>query len=118
VTQAELLAVINLVDKLSVLPEDTHVDIFVDNKGVVESLISPRPVKGFMLEGFSAPNALVCAKKVTLHWIPEHNGYTGNKAADRLAKEACAVRFPGRQPATAVPNDMIRRAIRLCTWLS
>jgi len=59
IPQAELLAIIRLAAKLSNLPKETKVEIFVDNKGILESLISAKPVSGLVLESFLVLNDLL-----------------------------------------------------------
>ena len=49
---------------------------------------------------------------VSLHWIPAHCGYPGNKYVDGLAKKGSEMTFVGPQPSITASLCLIRAAIK------
>lgn len=75
VFQAEQIGVLMAIEFLSTHPfPHNTVNIFVDNRSVLDSLTSGRPVSNLTVELRRALQQLSLHKEVTLHWIPSHTG--------------------------------------------
>jgi len=59
-----------------------------------------------------ALNDICTRHAVGLYWIAGHAGVRGNEIADELARDSCALKFVGPEPALGVSRQDIRRRIR------
>jgi len=88
VFQAEMMAIIGVAASLMDHLPDGAINIFVDCMSALKALMSAAPCVGLTRDCWHLLNRLSELREVTLHWIPDHNGYEGNEEADKLAKKA------------------------------
>ena len=51
---------------------------------------------------------LASLNDVTLTWVPGRRGISGNKEADKLARQASAMPLLGSEPALGTPKCSVR----------
>ena len=62
-----------------------------------------------------ALNDISTRHAVGLYWVPGRAGVRGNEIVDELARDGCALKFVGPEPALGVSRQDVRRRIR--RWL-
>ena len=88
------------------------INFYVDNQGVIQA-VSKVDTKDILIkETKQILNSLATDNKVTINWIPGHEGYRGNEIADRLAKRATRVPWIGCLPSLPVSTDYGRNICR------
>ncbi|XP_021945381.2 uncharacterized protein LOC110843674 [Folsomia candida] len=113
VFQAELIGVLSACNYMSENPSlHKEVNIFVDNRSVLDSLLSERLVSSLTVELHRALQQLSIHKDITLHWIPSHWGLWGNEDVDKLAKEAASITTCGPEPVIPVNSAIGKFAIK------
>ena len=65
-----------------------------------------------MLECKETLNKLGKNNKVTLNWIPGHEGHMGNEVADRLAKRGIHMYMEGPEPFVPIGNETSKGYIK------
>lgn len=112
VYQAEVVAIIRAAELLlEPSATDVPVSMFVDSSSALKSLTSSLPVTELVRECFEALNCIAQRRKIALHWIPAHCGYSGNEAADGLAKQAAEMLYVGPQPSLPLSQEAVNSAI-------
>jgi hypothetical protein len=67
---------------------------------------------GLVAECLDALSALANLNEVTLAWVPEHWGISGNEEADKLARQVSAMPLLGPEPALGIPKCSVRENIK------
>ena len=92
---------------------DKKIEIFVDSQAALKAIdkytISNKSVQ-ICKQNL---NRLANSNKVTLNWIPGHEGFMGNEVADRLAKRGADLP-PEQAIEVPVPQTHIKQLIK--TW--
>ena len=70
---------------------------------------------GLVAECLDALSALASLNEVTFAWMPGHRCISGNKEADKLARQASAMPLLGPEPALGIPKCSAREAIKKWT---
>ena len=63
-----------------------NIEFYTDSQAAIKSLQKRITRKELIKEWHEILNNLGKTNKVTINWIPEHEGYEGNEIADKLAK--------------------------------
>lgn len=116
VFQAEIAAILLAVGEINKLQgEIRSIAIFTDSQAALKALQSTQVKSKLVWECVNALNQLAEYKKVTLVWIPGHEGHKGNEKADELAKQATSEPFIGPQPSFGIAKATAKRSIG--TWM-
>ena len=93
----EILMALELVEDHDYLNSTGPVHIFVDNEASLQASHRPKQGAGqYILKRIvELHHDLIAKHKITLHWIPAHEGIPGNELADVMAKEATGWRKKG-----------------------
>jgi hypothetical protein len=112
VFQAEVYAISQVASCISQEVLDVSpINIYVDCQSALDSLTSEAPQGQLVRECAARLNALTGNRKLTLHWIPAHKGYSGNEYVDRLAKKAAGTPFLGPEPSIPISIETVNSAI-------
>jgi ribonuclease HI len=89
----------------------THIHILSDSQAAFKALM--RHQTGSQLVWECKQNLIYLAKrnKVTLVWVPGHQGIAGNEKAGALAREGSANTFTGPQPVFGITKTTTHRSI-------
>ncbi len=112
VFQAEVYAISQVASRLNQEAQDrSPINVYVDCQSALDSLTSEAPQGQLVRECAARLNALASNRKLTLHWIPAHKGYSGNEYVDRLAKKAAETPFIGPEPSIPISVETVNSAI-------
>ncbi|XP_035708334.1 uncharacterized protein LOC110850486 [Folsomia candida] len=113
VFQAEQIGVLSACEYMSEnLSQHKEVNIFVDNRSVLDSLLSERLLSSLTVELHRALQQLSIHTDITLHWIPSHRGLWGNEDVDEFAKEAASITTCDPEPIIPVNAAIGRFAVK------
>lgn len=87
--------------------------IMSDSQAALKALSNHTFESKLVLDCFNALNELGSRNKVTLMWVPGHEGIEGNEIADRLAKEGAESQFIGPEPFCGTNRSHVKSALRL-----
>lgn len=90
----------------------TRIYIYSDSQAALRALQSCTIKSKLVWNCLQLIKKLGTHNKVTLEWVPGHNGIKGNELADRLAKEGADSRFVGPEPYFGIPKCHIRKAVQ------
>lgn len=76
----------------------TAIHIMSDSQAALQALRSTKVRSGLIDNCLTLLNELGQKNKLTLYWIPGHEGYEGNERADCLAKRGAQRKFIGPEP--------------------
>ena len=112
VMQAEVHAILQVAyDLRASAPLQTPVNIYIDCLSAIQALTSEEPQFQLVRECAGALNDLGQMGPLTLHWIPAHEGYSGNERVDCLAKEGTEMSFIGPEPVIPISPNIVNGAI-------
>ncbi|KAI3378370.1 hypothetical protein SNEBB_006622, partial [Seison nebaliae] len=92
--------------------EDKNVTIYSDSQATVKALMSNPVLSKSTLECIRKLNELAETNRVSINWIPAHQGYEGNELADSLAKAGANDHFIGPTPSIPIPLSQVRRIVK------
>ena len=112
VYQCELFA-INMGANWAINNVNPHSDIviFSDSQAVIKALNNHQVKSRMILETINSLNILGSNNKVSIHWIPGHEGVPGNERADELARQGSSERPIGPEPFVPLPSSYITKEI-------
>lgn len=84
----------------------------VDSQAAIKALHQTRTISRIVLNGVTALNAIGTNNRVSLEWIPGHEGVAGNEDADSQAKEGGKLKVEGPGPFAPLPGPYIKNAIK------
>ena len=106
VYQAELLAISEAARKMKLLNiQNKEINFFIDNQSAIKALGGYQCKNKITQECKDRLNFLGMNNKITLNWIPGHEGHMGNEVADRLAKMGAGMPSEGPTPLIPVANN-------------
>ena len=109
VFQAEVCGIKMACDQLIKMKEPDSVTIFTDSQASLDSLRQVRVRSNVVVSCIKSLNHLAETKSVYLKWIKSHNNYTGNEAADALAKKGA---LHGQKIGISIPVGGIKSSIK------
>ena len=113
VFQAETVAVSEAARELLDLEVKNKKILFlVDSQSAIQALGKYITQGSLVKEAKENLNRLSVSNKVTIQWIPGHEGYMGNEVADRLAKRGANEPFWGPEPGLPLTNTFFKNLIR------
>lgn len=126
VFQAELLAITACVQVMVWRGyENRMIHIMTDSKAALQALNSVEIYSRTVLNCLNALVELALRNRITLEWVPGHQGIAGNDKADSLAKEGSSKSLVGPEPTCGISYRTARKAIRetlqeqhLAHWMS
>lgn len=112
VFQAEIQA-INLCARLNLTRghRGARFAIFSDSQAALQALSSWTFSSGIVMECYDTLQRLATGNRVTLYWIPGHEGHVGNEAADELARVASTLPMVGPEPYCGVNWSTVRALV-------
>lgn len=115
VFQSEVYAILRCAS-LESLQRVNGEQIFIcsDSMATIKALARPLVRSALVLECKQALNRLSITNRVTVRWIPGHEGHQGNEEADRLANEGAGTPFHGPEPVLPVAKNTVTS--RLNDW--
>jgi len=116
VHQSELFAISELCDNKSIKTcIDKKIVICTDSQSAIEAVISPLVKSKLVFECKQRLNKLGAQNKVTLMWVPGHEGIQGNEIADELARQGAEKEFIGPEPKFGISMTTRKRIVKV--WL-
>ena len=114
--QAEITAITTAcIEMLKQEIRNKRIDFYIDSQSAITALGSYITRTKMTLECKDFLNELVkVGNKVTLHWVPGHEGHMGNEVADRLAKRGAEQTAHG--PCPWVPAARCTIKSQLNDW--
>jgi ribonuclease HI len=86
--------------------------IFSDSQTALKELRVPKVISRLVAECQDALFALANLNEVTLNWVPGHHGILGNEEADKVARQASAIKPLSPEPALGIHKCLAREAIK------
>ncbi|XP_018396943.1 PREDICTED: uncharacterized protein LOC108775154 [Cyphomyrmex costatus] len=87
VFQAEVLAIQKCAELLLKGKSRKQINIYTDSRAAIEALARTSTESSVVWDCMQALTTLGATNKVTLVWVPGHQGIPGNEGADELAKQ-------------------------------
>lgn len=115
IAQAETVAMIRC--GWEILSQETPgrpVNICSDSQGILKALQGYIFRSALLLDCWEIMQRASQTTPITLIWIPSHRGFSGNEAADLLAREGSTTPFIGPEPAIRVPYSNLK--LRITSW--
>lgn len=113
VFQAEVAAVRYCIQEINRRRDPTRtIAIYSDSQAMLRALGSARANSKLVWDCMGALNGLGSHKKVTLAWVPGHEGHPGNEKADELARQGASKAFVGPEPFCGISKTTIASAVK------
>lgn len=113
VFQAETMAILECAHRTKQIigQETDKVLIYSDSQAALKALEKPVITSALVRQCKTALNKLAAGRKVTLAWVPGHQGTRGNEKADELAREGADETFIGPEPCLPIPARAMKGVI-------
>ena len=112
VFQAEILAISEAASSLlSDRLTNNNINFHIDSQSAIKALSKYQSNNILVIECKNRLNQLCNDNKVSLNWIPGHEGHMGNEVADRLAKAGADSATLGPVPLVPVPRSVNKHYI-------
>ena len=116
VYQMELYAIILCLERVKTKNiENKKIFIISDSQAALKSLIKTEVTSKLAWDCIYYLNLLAMKNKITLMWVPGHNGILGNEEADTLAKKGTEMIMNGPSPFCGIPIEIAKTRIK--EWL-
>ena len=89
-----------------------HIEILSDSQAALKALTSNKIKSKLVWNCLNNLKTLANHNKLSLKWVPGHEGISGNERADQLAKKAAAEPFVGPEPVCGISRRAARRAVQ------
>lgn len=111
--QAEVNAIERCVQfNLSRKYKKRDIAILSDSQAAIRALSSPVISSRMVWNCRQSLNLLGRTNRVSLLWVPGHQGVEGNEEADKLAREGAAKPFTGPEPGCGLEDAFFRRKLK------
>jgi hypothetical protein len=108
-----MLSIKNCAEDLQKIDSDEReITIFSDSQASLRALDKDETRSQLTLDCHRALSKLAEKKKVTLRWVPGHEGIEGNERADTLAKEGASSLPQGPEPFLPVSRGWVKGKIK------
>jgi ribonuclease HI len=95
--------------------EDKTIVIYSDSQAAIRALSSCKISSKLVRDCVIALEEVGASNKLTIAWVPGHEGHEGNEEADKLAKEGAGRTMVGPEPYCGIPSCQVRSSIR--SWI-
>ncbi|XP_050543369.1 uncharacterized protein LOC126906681 [Daktulosphaira vitifoliae] len=107
VFQAEVMAILVGAQNLLVY-KNRKITILSDSQAALKALCNDQVNSKLVLECRETLESLSRFNKVTLAWVPGHNGVTGNENADFLARKGAENTYVGPEPVVGLTEQSLK----------
>ncbi|XP_052744146.1 uncharacterized protein LOC128199286 [Bicyclus anynana] len=108
-TYAIMVCAFDLMDLADI--ETKEIVIYSDSQAALKALKRNDTTSALVRECKNILNSLAEKTKVTIAWVPGHQGNYGNEKADELARMGAGLEFLGPEPCLPIPYSIIKRVI-------
>ncbi|KAJ8967365.1 hypothetical protein NQ317_017355 [Molorchus minor] len=91
-------------------PLNWSIAIFSDSEAALNAISSTQVTSKLVWDCLKAPTVLRSQNKLTLAWVPGHEGHKSNEEADELACKCASIRPKGPEPFCGLAE--------ICIWIS
>jgi len=101
---------------VSYLCDEVNASIAIgsDSQAALKALAAAKTISQLVLETMKALTELSIHNCVNVLCVPGHSDIVGNEEADKLAKQAAAAEYIGREPALRFSTIAVRSKVRQC----